>query len=185
MSDNAVHPVCLVAFKSDGGRRVLALKPGRYTIGRHESAALRLPFPSVSRKHCELSCEGSVLTVRDLGSSNGTFRNAEQLPPQSDTQLEAGDTLSVGPCQFVVQINGEPANVQPPAAGVDEMLQPPPQGSPAQGGAQQQGSEVDADLDETIAKPSSGMGGLLGENPDDSSIFDFDFDFEDDDNPKL
>ena len=179
-----VHPVCLVAFKTDGSRRVLALKPGKYTIGRHESAALRLPFPSVSRKHCELACEGEILTVRDLGSANGTFRNAEEIPEATDVQLQAGDTLSVGPCRFVVQINGEPAHIPTPdEAAVDDLLDTPPSGGPAVDESAP-GSEVDADLDETVAKPA-GMKSLLGDNPEDSSIFDFDFDFEDDDNPKL
>ncbi len=182
MSENA-HPVCLVAFNSDGGRRVLALKPGKYTIGRHESAALRLPFPSVSRRHCELACEGEVLTVKDLGSANGTFRNSEQIEKQKDIQLIAGDTLTVGPCRFVVQINGEPAHIQPPEKSIDELLDTPPGGTPTVD-ENAPGSSVDDDLDETIAKPA-GMGSLLGDNPEDSSIFDFDFDFEDDDNPKL
>ena len=182
MSENA-HPVCLIAFKSDGGRRVLALKPGKYTIGRHESASLRLPFPSVSRKHCELACEGEVLTVRDLSSANGTFRNTEQIEKEQDIQLEAGDTLTVGPCRFVVQINGEPANIQPPETSIDDMLNTPPSGMPTVD-ENAPGSDVDSDLDETIAKPA-GMGSLLSNNPEDSSIFDFDFDFEDDDSPKL
>lgn len=179
----AAHPVCLIAFKADGGRRVLALKPGRYTIGRDASAALRLPFPSVSRRHCELACEGTVLTVQDLGSANGTYRNAEQITPKQDTQLHAGDTLTVGPCRFVVQIEGEPANIQPPTDPIDDMLSTPPGGTPAIDD-NAAGSDVDADLEDTITKPT-GMKSLLEGNPEDSSIFDFDFDFEDDDNPKL
>lgn len=183
MTDNA-HAVCLIAFKADGGRRVLALKPGKYTIGREKaSVALHLPYPSVSRKHCELMCDGDTLMVRDMGSSNGTFRNAERIEVEKPNELHAGDTLTVGPCRFVVQINGEPANVQPPSEPIDEMLDTPPSGTPSVDESAP-GSDVDADLDETIAKPA-GMGSLLAGDPEDSSIFDFDFDFEDDDNPKL
>ena len=152
MSEHA-HPVCLIAFKSDGGRRVLALKPGKYTIGRHESVSLRLPFPSVSRKHCELACEGEVLSVRDLGSANGTYRNSEQIEKERDIQLHAGDTLTVGPCRFVVQINGEPTNIQPPEDSIDDMLSTPPSGTPTVD-ENAPGSDVDSDLDETIAKPA-------------------------------
>ncbi len=183
MSDHP-HPVCLVVFKSDGGQRVLALKPGTYVIGRHESASLRVPMPSVSRKHCELVCGVGTLKVTDLGSANGTFRNAEQLAPHEAVELEAGDTLGVGPVQMVVQINGQPERVEAPTGGFDEMADTPPTGSPAVD-ENAPGSEVDADLDETIAKPASGMGSLLSGDPEDSSIFDFDFDFEDDDSPKL
>lgn len=183
MSDTP-HPVCLIVFKSDGGQRVLALKPGNYVIGRHESVALRIPMPSVSRRHCELTCGEGTLSVTDLGSANGTFRNAQQLSARAPTELEAGDTLAIGPVQMVVQLNGQPEHIEAPAGGFDEMAETPPSGSPAID-ENAPGSEVDADLDETIAKPAAGMGSLLSGDPEDSSIFDFDFDFEDDDSPKL
>jgi pSer/pThr/pTyr-binding forkhead associated (FHA) protein len=50
------------------------------------------------------------LIVRDLGSSNGTFVNDKRV---AQAQLNPGDRLTVGPVTFVVQINGEPANIKP------------------------------------------------------------------------
>ena len=43
--------------------------------GRKADADLRIPLNQISRAHCELTINGSTVTIRDLGSSNGTFVN--------------------------------------------------------------------------------------------------------------
>lgn len=43
------------------------------TIGRSPENVVVIPDPEVSRKHASLSISGSSLTLKDLGSSNGTF----------------------------------------------------------------------------------------------------------------
>ncbi|HET7405051.1 MAG TPA: FHA domain-containing protein, partial [Candidatus Bathyarchaeia archaeon] len=43
------------------------------TIGRSPENVVVIPDPEVSRKHASISINGSSLTLKDLGSSNGTF----------------------------------------------------------------------------------------------------------------
>ena len=43
------------------------------TIGRSPENVVVIPDPEVSRKHASLSLNGGSLTLKDLGSSNGTF----------------------------------------------------------------------------------------------------------------
>ena len=49
--------------------------------------------------------EQEILTVRDLGSRNGTFVNGERV---DETILEPGDKMQIGPLNFIVQIDGDP-----------------------------------------------------------------------------
>lgn len=167
--------VNLIVFKPDGTRKDIPLKPGKYTVGRQSTAGLRIPLASVSRQHCELVIDGSRLSVRDLGSSNGTFRNQERI---TQAVLEPGDQLTIGTCVLTVQIDGKPANVKRPGLVPegDPLAETPPAGSKA---------VASTDADDTITKASPVSSPRTPGKPDDSSIFDFDFDFEDDDNPKL
>jgi len=167
--------VNLIVFKPDGTRKDIPLKMGKYTVGRQSTASLRIPLPSVSRQHCELVIDGSRVSVRDLGSSNGTFRNNEKV---TQAVLEPGDQLMIGACVLTVQIDGKPANVQRPgvASEGDPMAETPPAGAK---------SPTPGDADDTVDKPSPISTPRAANKPDDSSIFDFDFDFEDDENPKL
>lgn len=167
--------VTLVVFAPNGKSRTIPLKPGKYILGRHESATLRIPHPQVSRQHCEIAVEASGVTVRDLKSSNGTLIN---MVKASSAALEPGDMIGVGPFTIGVQINGVPATISPPAAPApkpasDALAETPPAGNPAIKSA-----EPD-DPERTVTKaPVPSIKGSL--SSDDSSVFDFDFDFEDD-----
>jgi hypothetical protein len=99
----------LVMFRSDGERRSFSIMRDMTVIGRREDCDLRIPLSDVSRKHCRLVRDGETLRLEDLGSSNGTYRNGERV---QEAILSPGDTLQVGPVQFVLQIDGEPADDQ-------------------------------------------------------------------------
>ena len=108
--------VVLVMFRPDGQRRSFSVVRDMTVIGRREDCDLRIPLGDVSRKHCRLIKDGEALRVEDLGSSNGTFRNGNRV---QQSELEAGDTLQVGPVVFVLQVDGAPADedLQPVLAG--------------------------------------------------------------------
>lgn len=106
--------ITLVAFKNNATRRDIPLKPGsRMIIGRQPDADIRIPLNEISRHHCELNLNGSKATIKDLGSSNGTYVNDKRI--ESETALKAGDRITVGPVLFVVQIDGVPKDIADPA----------------------------------------------------------------------
>ncbi|MFV0461788.1 MAG: FhaA domain-containing protein [Nostocoides sp.] len=73
-------------------------------LGRDEEADIVLDDPGVSRRHCELrvTSDGphSVLAVRDLNSTNGTFVNGERI---STAHLANDDRLTVGRTSMTVR----------------------------------------------------------------------------------
>lgn len=77
------------------------------TLGRDESADIVLDDPGASRRHAELriSHDGPHLqvVVRDLGSTNGTYLNGDQVGTE---QLREGDRLTLGRSSIVFHLEG-------------------------------------------------------------------------------
>jgi len=119
--------VVLVMFRPDGQRRSFPVGRDVTVIGRREDCDFRIPLGDVSRKHCRLVKDKSNETVRaeDLGSSNGTYINGQRV---KDATIAPGDTLSVGPVNFVLQVNGYPAEeeLQVVIPGLTPDLELPP-----------------------------------------------------------
>jgi pSer/pThr/pTyr-binding forkhead associated (FHA) protein len=86
---------------SNKGKSVLIAKP-QYVMGRGESCNLRLNHESISRKHCAFAIHPNRITLRDLGSRNGTLLNGVRLA--DETEIKTGDKIEFGPLVFAVQI---------------------------------------------------------------------------------
>ena len=71
-------------------------------LGRGEEAKFRIQHDLVSRKHCELFELQGWVHVRDLGSTNGTFLNDEQVPVSTKTVVPPGGIVRVGGLSFAV-----------------------------------------------------------------------------------
>jgi pSer/pThr/pTyr-binding forkhead associated (FHA) protein len=149
--------VKLVMFKSDGQRKDFPLSGDATVIGRGEDCDLRIPLLSVSRRHTQLNIEDDELLCRDLGSSNGTYVNNQRV---TETQLNAGDRLAVGPVIFTVQIDGEPEQIKPVKTRGQKMgeASAPAQGAEAddevvdlESGEAFAGAEGDEDIDPIAA----------------------------------
>lgn len=81
----------------------------RMLVGRaYESEVVRevTPFPDVSRHHAELVVRDGALVVRDLGSTNGTYRNGTRLAPDVEAIVSSGDRLRFGQT-LVATVAGE------------------------------------------------------------------------------
>jgi two-component system cell cycle response regulator len=65
------------------------------TLGRDESADLRLGDDAISRVHARVILRGGEVFVEDLGSRNGTTVRGEAL--RGTTRLEDGDYVGLGP----------------------------------------------------------------------------------------
>ena len=102
--------LALAMFKSDGTRRDFPLAKDRVVIGRKVNCDLRIPLTAVSRQHCELTIDEGTVTVKDLGSSNGTYHNSVRV---QEAHLAAGDELVVGPVVFTLIVDGQPSDIKP------------------------------------------------------------------------
>lgn len=104
----------------------LKLADGVTSIGRHDDCLIRIKSSQVSRRHCEVFEVSDKLTIRDLGSSNGTFVNGKKVAGQQ--VLKPGDELTVGAVTLRVakigQAVGEPASpASKPKAADTAVLQ--------------------------------------------------------------
>ncbi len=77
------------------------LVEGTHLIGRADDATLKLIQPSVSRRHAEITVSGSLATVCDLGSHNGTLLNGAKVTEAMP--ILAGDVLEVANITFRVE----------------------------------------------------------------------------------
>jgi hypothetical protein len=66
-------------------------------LGRDDSADIILDDPGISRRHSEIRVTNDgphiVASIRDMGSTNGTFVNSERISSQ---RLSDGDRITVG-----------------------------------------------------------------------------------------
>lgn len=82
------------------GRRISLDKPN-FIIGRSgELSDLRFNREGVSRQHAEICSEQKGYSVRDLGSTNGTLLNGEEMAPYQAYPLSDGDLLTVAGTDF-------------------------------------------------------------------------------------
>jgi len=91
----------------DGPSRGLRVRVegGRARIGTAEGSTLRLSDRAVSRIHCELDVQSDVVTLRDLGSTNGTFVGDLRV---RDADLRVGAAIRCGSTTFTIEAVGEP-----------------------------------------------------------------------------
>ena len=60
-----------------------------------------LDAPSVSRMHVRFSRNArGELVMKDLNSTNGTFRNGLALKPEEEVRIERGDVIRIGALEF-------------------------------------------------------------------------------------
>jgi hypothetical protein len=98
------------------------LSGGTVTIGRAADNGVQIPDDSVSSHHAELVAEGDSYVLRDIGSTNGTKLNNEQLPPGELRKLTGGEVMKFGSieCRYDSEGKRPSSKPLPPVkAGVD------------------------------------------------------------------
>src|SRR5260370_27870808 len=96
--------VQLVVVRGKPEGKVIPLVGPKFKIGRGETCHLRPNSEQVSREHAEFTLTADAVSVRDLGSRNGTLVNGKALT--EPYQLKDPDPLHVGPPTFAVSLNG-------------------------------------------------------------------------------
>jgi hypothetical protein len=103
MPENATAvPWLEVDFHGGSPERVV-LEKFPFIMGRGETADLRVPSTRVSREHAVITKQGRTFTLRDLGSTNGTFINGKRT---TEAPLNDGDVVLLADEQLTFS-NGE------------------------------------------------------------------------------
>ena len=88
------EPVFVVLFGEGAGKTFRLKKDGPTTVGRSKEADITLNDTSISRKHAEITTNGSdKVAIIDLNSTNGTFVNGNRV---KEANLQEGDKLQLG-----------------------------------------------------------------------------------------
>lgn len=112
-------------------------------IGRGSASSVRIDDPGLSRRHCRISLTPQGLLCQDLGSSNGTFVNGEQI---NQRFLRPGDEVTIG--QTIMRPFPAGAGGQAPA--------PQPYGGPRPGGYPQMAPNTSGEMVGSYNMPQPG-----------------------------
>ena len=81
------------------GERLVPLAAGENLVGRDPECTLTIPSDLVSRQHARIVVDGERVTLRDLGSKNGTLVGG--LRVEGELSLSDGDEVRIGPALLV------------------------------------------------------------------------------------
>src|SRR5579872_2111122 len=80
--------------------QVINLNLGVNRFGRIPGNDFIIEHATISSKHCEIALSDGQVTVRDCGSTNGTFLNDQ---PVMEATLAEGQILRLGDVDFLVE----------------------------------------------------------------------------------
>ena len=96
---HSTQPACMVLLYPNGpdmGRR-FPLTSKQVIIGRGSDCEIIMDLDSISRRHAQLERRGAVVMLQDLGSTNGTYVNEQQI---TERALADGDQVKIGNAIF-------------------------------------------------------------------------------------
>ncbi len=114
--------VQLIVVQGKPEGKVIPLAGPIFKIGRGETCHLRPNSEEVSREHAEFTLTADSVSVRDLGSRNGTLVNGKALT--EPCLLKDRDLVQVGPLTFAVSIVGAPATAKVQASAAPTKTAP-------------------------------------------------------------
>ncbi len=135
----------------------------RTLIGRQvDTQGIAVLEPSVSRHHAHLTLDGTVWTVRDLGSANGTYHDDKLV--ESPSVIQHGDRIRFGHIAFylIEDVDRLPSPRQ--ARTVTTTLRPPLPGEKLPPNPFADEEHTDVGLPEmkfAMHEPTGGGGGLI------------------------
>jgi hypothetical protein len=112
----------------------IQLKPGLNFLGRGPSNDFKIEDGSVSGSHCQIIVEDGATTIKDMGSTNGTYVNRAKV---MESRLESGQPLRLGSVDMIFYTDGPDAvtaHVVPPPATQTAPPAPPPPPPPLKPG---------------------------------------------------
>lgn len=105
----------LTLIFSDGTIRTIDISDEETILGR-ENCDIVIDDPKISRRHAIIGVHGNTVTIRDLGSRNGTFVNGHRV---SESELTANDHVAIGNTRLLVRTE---THKQPPVTFTEDTL---------------------------------------------------------------
>lgn len=106
----------LIISLKDAPSTTHELTADRTTVGRVEGNDVVVADASVSGSHCEILKDGENYTVKDLGSTNGTFLNGRRIEEEG---LQPGAKLKLGEIPVSFEAEGMTQSASAARKGVD------------------------------------------------------------------
>ena len=100
------------------------------TIGRIAENTIEIDDASVSSHHAQLNLRGNDYIFKDLGSTNGSRVNGQDVVPDEEHRLKDGDRIRVGQIEAVYEseVSSEhralPTEVEPAAVAAASSVRP-------------------------------------------------------------
>ncbi len=95
----------VVVTEKGGARQVMQFDEEVVSIGRVQGNEIVLPRGNVSKRHAVLEHKKNKFTVKDLGSTNGTYVNGRRV--KEPVEVSVGDKIYVG--DYIVDIQSSKA----------------------------------------------------------------------------
>lgn len=80
----------------------IAVKKDEFLVGRSQKCHLCAGSSSVSRNHCAFIRKDAAVSIKDLGSRNGTLVNGKKIT--EETALTSGDEIGIGTLKLLLTI---------------------------------------------------------------------------------
>jgi pSer/pThr/pTyr-binding forkhead associated (FHA) protein len=110
----------LIHKRPDGSEKVLEAGTKPLIVGRVPESDIPVRDSFVSRVHCGISYANQQFTLKDLGSTNGTYRNGARV---FECTLASADKIQVGNTTLIFEI--DPATTNGTLRQVPQMVAPP------------------------------------------------------------
>ncbi len=110
----------LIHKRPDGTEKSLSFGTKPLIVGRLAESELQVRDSFISRVHCGISYTNSQFILKDLGSTNGTYRNGARV---FECNLATGDKIQVGNTTLVFEIDATSGNGV--LRQVPQMIAPP------------------------------------------------------------
>jgi pSer/pThr/pTyr-binding forkhead associated (FHA) protein len=88
----------------------VAIKKNEFVIGRSPECQLCAGSSAISRRHCAIYRNENRVTIKDLGSRNGTLVNGNKI--SDEVELASGDEITIGPLKFLLTMSAGINNVK-------------------------------------------------------------------------
>jgi pSer/pThr/pTyr-binding forkhead associated (FHA) protein len=97
----------LIHKKPDNSENKLEFTGKPLVIGRVAESDITVKDSFVSRVHCGVSIANNQFTLKDLGSTNGTYRNGARV---FECVLHTGDKIQVGNTTLIFEVDQASGN---------------------------------------------------------------------------